>query len=481
MNTSMKLGAAMTLSAMLASATLAQPIGETPAVANHVSQSQIESGAIGFKALMKHGRQIFNARFNMLDGRGRPHSTGAGVFRANPGPAFLRTSGPDASSCQGCHNQPRSGGGGDFVANVFVLAQTLDPVTFSVAPEFSNERNTPGMFGAGPIEMLAREMSTELIAIREAAKAQAKNTGKPVTKALKAKGVSFGSLTAMPNGKIDPSKIEGVDWDLIVKPFHQKGAVVSLREFNNNALNHHHGIQSTERFGFGTDPDGDKVFNELTDGDVTALTIFQAGLATPGLVWPDEEPRKKAVAIGVAVFKQVGCTACHVEQFTLSSRLFSEPSPFNPAGNLQPKSVKKLFTFDMTEQGQAPRLEKAAGGKAIVRPFTDLKRHNLNDKDFKHFANELLPQGMINGFAPASDFTIAPFPRPTQQFLTRKLWECGDSAPYGHRGDLSTITEAIHFHGGEARASRDAFFARPLPERQAVVEFLKSLRLPDGE
>jgi hypothetical protein len=62
---------------------------------------------------------------------------------------FSRTSGPDASSCQGCHNQPRSGGGGDFVANVFVLAQTLDPVTFSVAPEFSNERNTPGMFGRG--------------------------------------------------------------------------------------------------------------------------------------------------------------------------------------------------------------------------------------------------------------------------------------------------------------------------------------------
>ena len=34
-------------------------------------------------------------------------------------------------------------------------------MTFSVNPEFSNERNTLGMFGAGAIEMLAREMSGE--------------------------------------------------------------------------------------------------------------------------------------------------------------------------------------------------------------------------------------------------------------------------------------------------------------------------------
>jgi hypothetical protein len=35
---------------------------------------------------------------------------------------------------------PEVGGAGDFVANVFVLAQTLDPVTESVNGNFSNER-----------------------------------------------------------------------------------------------------------------------------------------------------------------------------------------------------------------------------------------------------------------------------------------------------------------------------------------------------
>lgn len=43
---------------------------------------------------------------------------------------------------------------------------------------------------------------------------------------------------------------------LVIRPFHQAGRVVSLREFSNNAFNHHHGIQSSERFGAGTDPDG---------------------------------------------------------------------------------------------------------------------------------------------------------------------------------------------------------------------------------
>jgi hypothetical protein len=50
-------------------------------------------------------------------------------------------------------------------------------------------------------------------------------------------------------------------------PFHQAGAVVSLRQFTNNAFNQHHGIQSEERFGLGVDEDGDGFANELTRAD----------------------------------------------------------------------------------------------------------------------------------------------------------------------------------------------------------------------
>ena len=69
------------------------------------------------------------------------------------------------------------GGSGDFVANVFVLGQLADPVLDSISAEFSNERNTVGMHGAGAIEMLAREMTAELHGIREATRQQAITTG----------------------------------------------------------------------------------------------------------------------------------------------------------------------------------------------------------------------------------------------------------------------------------------------------------------
>lgn len=467
--------------ALLSASAFAQ-VGETPAVPNHLDQAAIERGEVSFARLFAAGRVLFDARFNRLDGQGRPGSTGSGAPRDPDEPAFIRTSGPDSSSCSGCHAQPRSGGAGDFVANVFVLAQTLDPVTTSVDPLFSNERNTLGMMGAGPIEMLAREMTVELHTIREEARMEAAATGAPATRALYAKGVSFGTVTVLPDGRVDPSGIEGVDWDLIVKPFHQKGAVVSLRQFSNNAMNHHHGMQSVERFGADTDPDQDGVTNELTVGDITAVTVFQAALGTPGRVI--SRGKEEAIAAGEEIFAAIGCANCHIPAMELSSPYFTEPNPYNPGaavdgphGNLQESGVSNVYAFDMTEEGELPRLEKSAAGGAIVRAFTDLKRHTLSDGDIAFFSNEHVAQGKLNGFAPASDFTISPPPRPLDQFLTRKLWDCGNTAPYGHRGDCTTLTEAIEFHGGEARASRDAFLALTQEDRDKVIAFLKSMQI----
>lgn len=91
------------------------------------------------------------------------------------------------------------GGSGDIVANVFVLAQALDPTTPSVSAEFSNERNTLGMHGSGAIEMLAREMT---IALQAQAATLADGN-----RALVSKGVEFEVTIA--NGTVVAS--EGVD------------------------------------------------------------------------------------------------------------------------------------------------------------------------------------------------------------------------------------------------------------------------------
>lgn len=450
-------------------------IGERPAVEEHLEQAEIEAGRYSLNRLFEAGQVLFDARFNTLDGQGRPASTGTGAPREPVQPAFVRTSAPDANSCQGCHNQPVSGGAGDIVANVFVLAQALDPVTFSVSPEFSNERNTLGMHGSGAIEMLAREMSDELIAIREAAAEAVAASGAAVTRDLIAKGVDFGRITVLPDGRVDPTEIEGVDWDLIVKPFHQKGAVVSLREFTNNAMNHHHGMQSMERFGAGTDPDADEVTDELTVGDITAATLFQASLPAPRQVDSRFPARRQAAERGEAVFSDIGCDGCHVKALTLETRWFTEPNPYNPAGNLTPADVEAPTRFHLVARNKSNLVQPLPGGNVSVSAFTDLKRHDLNDEDLDHFANEQVPQGTLVGFADPGDFTIEPQPRPTQEFLTRKLWDAGNTNPYGHRGDLTTLTEAIYYHGGDARVQRDAYFELPQDDQDAVIEFLKSL------
>src|SRR5206468_10336727 len=138
------------------------------------------------------------------------------------------------------------------------------------------------------------------------------------------KGISFGALARDAGGAWNTSKVEGLPAvslisdgaasppSLAILPFHQAGRVVSIREFTNNAFNHHHGMQSTERFGVDTDPDGDGFKNELTRADITAVTLFQATMAVPGRVIPNNPDIEQAVLNGEAVFDQIGCTSCHV-------------------------------------------------------------------------------------------------------------------------------------------------------------------------
>lgn len=435
---------------------------DSPALSGHLNHADIVNLS---EDVLRAGERLFTAIFNVCDGQGRPGATGSGVPTpriVGSAPAFLRTSAPDSNACAGCHNQPRAGGAGDFVANVFVLAQVLDPVTFSVSADFSNERNTLAMNGSGPIEALAREMTAELLAIKAEAIAEAQRRGRPVTRTLVTKDIRFGKITARPDGAVDTSKVEGVDADLVIRPFHQSGGVVSVREFTVNAMNHHHGMQAVERFGT-TDFDLDGVPDELTVGDITATTLFQVALNVPGRLIPESKTRD--IRDGEQLFEQVGCANCHRPVLPLKNPVFCEPNPLNPPGTFNDTS--QSVCFDLTQDGPAPRLERTRDGQALVRAFTDLKRHVICDERDPHFCNErLLPPGGRKS---------------TAEFLTRKLWDVGNSAPFGHRGDLTTISEAILAHGGEGRAAKEEFNGLSPQDQAKVVEFLKSLQvLPEG-
>lgn len=419
--------------------------------------------------LIEAGRRLFDTRFTRDDGAGRPLATQATVpthVRHRREIDFQRASGPDANACTSCHNQPIAGGSGHFTANVFTSEGTESADFDTVDPQFSNERGTNHMFGSGLMELLAREMTADLHAIRADAVRRARATGATVTADLVTKGVSFGMLTVQADGIIDVTGIEGVDDDLVVRPFSQKGVTTSLRMFTINALNSHHGIQADERFSAAMtgedDFDGDGHPDEFAPGLVSALVAWQATLAPP-LAEPFERADWQAAAAhGQDVFAAAGCAACHIPALPLRSLAFADPGPYDTAGTLTARDVGEPAIYDLGLMDWAAALPRNAAGEVMVPLFGDLKRHVIADDDITHYANELLGQSFV----------------PRDAFMTSELWGVADTDPFGHRGDLTTLDEAILAHGGEARTSRDAYAALTREDRDAIVTFLKTLRMP---
>ena len=455
--------------------TASPTIGDAPAMMGHTSQAAIERGDLALDDVVATGEAMFTTSFNTLDGAGRPETTDTSDsnFRARqefPN-NFNRISGPDANSCVACHSVPSLGGGGDNSNNVFVLADRFGFVNFDQGEgdgfedhslsTVGDERAALSIFGAGLIEMLAREMTVDLQSIQQGALKEAGTMGAPVTKDLMSKGVSFGSITTRPDGTIDSSNVEGVDSDLIIKPFMQKGVIVSLREFVVKALNQHFGMQPVERFGDGEDPDGDGMTDEVSRGDVTAMVMFLATSPAPGRVMPASEEARAAAEHGEDIFMEIGCATCHIPELKLVNAMFSEPNPFNPGGKLQVSEVENPVTADLINASASSGLSREPDGSVMVPVFTDLKRHAMGDM----LDNEPLEHEGV----------------PTDQWLTRKLWGFANEPPFLHHGRATLISEAIMAHGGEAQASRDSFDALSGSDQAAVVEFLKTMQSIPGE
>ncbi len=445
------------------------PIGDERAVPYHLNEVDIEAGKVPLEQIRDFGKLLFSARFTTIDGQGRPTATSATIpTKRPPGqvPMFFRTSGPDADSCAGCHAQPIAGGSGDFVANVFVSPQENEFDFDTVEPELSMERGSTSLFGLGLVELLAREMTVDLRREQHKAMAEARSSGKPVRIELSSKGVKFGAITCNPDGFFDIKELQGVDPDLIVKPFGQKAVWSSLRHFSVTALSLHHGMEAIERFGprwtGETDFGGNGVGETITSGDLTALVLFQAMLPAPAQVLPIDPAHREAALHGEKLFNQIGCEACHRTEMVIDTPIFAEPGPQNIAGTMRPEDAPSHpFTVDMRKLPWSKRLNITSDGKIIVRAFTDLKRHRIADDERPHFRNEKLTQSFV----------------PVDQFRTAWLWSIGSTAPYGHRRDITTIHESIVDHGGESTESRKAYEALPAADQKAIIEFLKAQKI----
>ncbi|WAP70029.1 hypothetical protein [Jiella pelagia] len=386
------------------SATAGEPAWSEKAIKERIDPASLVGMIAGLQLenLAEEGRDLFEARFTTLDGAGRPNATQAIVPTAPRRPAefaFQRLAGPDANACSSCHNEPVTGGAGGFVANAFV-SEGFESANFdTLDAQFSNERGTNHLFGAGLIELLAREMSADLAGLRRAALRQARDAGEPVRAGLSSKGVDFGRITALPDGSVDLTELSGVDDDLVVRPFTQKGVMTSLRQFTVNAMNQHHGMQADERWGTRwtgmADFDGDAHEAELGTGEISALVAFQATLAPPREETPDDEAWAEAASRGRTIFAGLGCESCHRPALPLKSLAFEDPGPVDMAGTLRRGDVEAPATYDLATLEWAKRLPRNDKGEVMVPLFGDLKRHRIADSRTPELGNETLAQRFV--------------------------------------------------------------------------------------
>jgi CxxC motif-containing protein (DUF1111 family) len=271
---------------------------------------------------------------------------------------------------------------------------------------------------------------------------------------LQSKGVSFGALLLAADGGVDTSQVEGVDADLVVRPFGWKGAHATLRTFVRAALPQHMGMEPLPATDDAVkqpwlhDEDADGVAGELHEGQLTALSVYLALLDVPQVRPPGTAELRGAWAQGRLAFTKLGCEACHRASLPLQGTSWVERAEGRDAG----------VRIDVVADVQvAPALEQLDYARMKEVPlFSDLRRHDLGA--------ELA--------TPAVDGGVAP-----QLFVTRPLWGLGTRGnAYLHDGRARTIEAAVLAHGGEAQPAANAFRAASDDDRAAVRVFLLSLR-----
>lgn len=160
---------------------------------------------------------------------------------------------------------------------------------------------------------------------------------------------------------------------------------------------------------------------ELLDYAWDDLEFWSIAIDAP----PPRNQDSQAIRRGEALFSTAKCAHCHVPEL---------------------------------KTGAFPRLPQLANKR--FRAYTDLLLHDMGP-------------GLADG---RPDYLAGP-----RDWRTAPLWGIGLSAQVNnstnllHDGRARNVIEAILWHGGEAKASRDAFAAMSAEEREALVDFVNSL------
>lgn len=435
------------------------------------SSEALDAGSMSIPQLYETGRLLFEHEYSFTDGLGSARRQYAGAKTGSP---FRRVhlgrfGGPETTTCTSCHWRGGPAGAGGLADNSFFYGD-------GDRTDSADARNPPPLQGVGVVEALAHEMSLDLQAIRTRLTVEARETRTVATAPLIAKGVRFGTLSVEPDGGVNTAGVEGVDADLIVRPFGWKGTSATLREFVSESLQLHFGIQSDElveahrknpspeSVGNGTnpdDPDGDGLTHEFTERQLTALVAFLAMQEVPvirppepiydavpaaaNLVAPTSTRFHREWVRGQQLFKTIGCADCHVEMLVLKNPIFRTRSAISG----------QLLEIDLSRQGEVPRIQYDTQLQGYpVWLFSDLKRHDLGQESASRHDDHGVPP---------------------QHYLTRRLWGLAKSPPYFHDGRAPWFDHAIAAHGGEASKSKNTFVGLSYEEKAALRVYLLSL------
>ena len=167
---------------------------------------------------------------------------------------------------------------------------------------------------------------------------------------------------------------------------------------------------------------------EIDDKTLADVVFYQAALAPAAR----RNPKDAQVVQGQKLFAQAQCALCHRPSY------------------VTPTSTDERF----------PRLASTALAGQTIWPYTDLLLHDMGE-------------GLADG---RPDFLAS-----GQQWRTPPLWGIGlipDVNGHNrllHDGRARGVMEAILWHDGEAKASKDAVLKMKAPERAALVKFIESL------
>ncbi|MBL8993943.1 MAG: c-type cytochrome, partial [Spirochaetia bacterium] len=164
---------------------------------------------------------------------------------------------------------------------------------------------------------------------------------------------------------------------------------------------------------------------EINEGDFSKLVFYSRTLAVPARRIPSDPILKEKISQGEKLFENAKCAACHRSEMETG-----------------PSSTTKALSTNR------------------IRPYTDLLLHDLGE-------------GLADN---RPDFEAT-----GRQWRTAPLWGIGmipvvnEHSRLLHDGRARGVDEAVLWHGGEAKASKEIFRKMTRPEREALTAFVMSL------